>query len=881
MAKRTFYIIDGHSHIYRAFHALPESMTSPAGEPTNAVFGFTSMIMKLIREKSPDFLVVALDRGKPKDRLKLFADYKATRKPMPDDLRSQIPLVERVLETMRIPVCAMENQEADDIMATLATEAGREGVSTYIATADKDLFQLINDSIYVYDTKNDTVFDEDTAAKKYGVRPDQLGDWLALVGDTSDNVPGVPGIGPKGATELIHEFGSLDSILENTEAIKRKGVRKKIEDNVESARLSRKLIELKKDLDIPVGFSDCKTVKPDKTALRELFSELGFRKFAMELSEAPDVMHGEYKTITDTKSLDVLVEKLRRAGEVSVDTETTSLRPHQAELLGISFSVKEGEAAYVPVGGEGKHLELDEVISKLKPVLEDENISKIGQNIKYDTLVLSGYGINVRGVSFDTMVAAYVLNPTGRGYGIDDLSLEFLGCGKTSFKSILGKKKTLAEVPIDRVSPYACEDADAAFRLAGKLKPLIQERGLGSLFTDCEMPLIDVLADMERNGIAVDTGHLKDLGRGFNEQLEKLREKIWQAAGCEFNVSSPKQLAEVLFDKLGLRPDKKTKTGFSTDVKVLERLSAEHEVPAMVLKFRHLSKLKSTYVDALLEAADSTGKIHASFNQTATATGRLSSSNPNLQNIPVRTEDGRKIRRAFVPSRKGMVLLSCDYSQIELRFLAHFSGDKTMVEAFQRNEDIHSQVAAEIFGVAQGLVSEDMRRAAKTVNFGIIYGLSPYGLSEQLDIPVGRAKEFIDAYFKRYSMVKDFNEKTIEGARENGLVTTILGRQRPIPEINAKNQVARQYAERAAVNTVIQGSAADLMKLAMIAVHKRIGGNRDIRMLVQVHDELLFEVPEGSADKEGAMVEKEMTSAMNLSVPLRVQIKIGMNWAEV
>lgn len=881
MADKTFYVIDGHSHIYRAFHALPESMMSPSGQPTNAVFGFTSMLMKLLREKSPDYLAVALDRGKPKKRLELFEDYKATRKPMPDNLRSQIPLVEKVLEAMNIPICVIEDQEADDVIATLAKAARKDGLTVYIVTGDKDLFQLIDDSTYVCDTMKNLVFDEKAAVEKYGIRPDQLGDWLALVGDTSDNVPGVQGIGPKGATDLIKEFGSLDAILENPGAIKQKGLRKKIEENADSARMSRKLVELNTALDIGVSISDCKTGTPDGAAMKEVFSELGFRKLAAEFSQSPDKIQGKYETITDERSLDTLVKKLAKAKELAVDTETTSLLPHEAELVGISVSVKEREAAYIPVGGEGKHLERDEVISKLKPVLEDENISKTGQNIKYDMCVLANYGVELAGVSFDTMIAAYVLNPARRGYGIDELAFDFLELGKTSFKEVVGKKKTLAEVSIDDVAPYACEDADAAFRLERRLRPLLEEQGFMSLFSDCEMPLVGILAEMQRNGIALDTKYLEELGIGFGSQMEQLQKKIWSAAGGEFNVSSTKQLAEVLFEKLGLTPGKKTKTGFSTDVKVLTHLAREHEVPAMVLEFRHLSKLKSTYVDALVEATDSAGKVHASFNQTATATGRLSSSDPNLQNIPIRTEEGRKIRRAFVPSGKEMVLLSCDYSQIELRFLAHLCEDKAMRDAFSNNEDIHTRVAAEIFGVAQGLVTEDMRRAAKTVNFGIIYGQTPYGLSEQLAISVSEAKDFIDRYFKRYPGARNFIERTIEDVRMDGFVTTILGRKRPIPEINAKNQMVRQYAERAAVNTVIQGSAADLMKLAMIAVHGRIREERNSRMLVQVHDELLFEVPESTAGEEARMIEEEMTGAMELSVPLRVDMKTGNNWAEV
>ncbi len=879
--KETLYIIDGHSHLYRAFHALPESMTSPTGESTNAVFGFTTMLFKLIRERSPDFLAVALDRGKPEERLALFEDYKAHREPMPDSLREQIPKAIRVVEALNIPLCVIEGEEADDVIATLAIAARKTGLDVWIVTGDKDLFQIVDDSIHIYDSQKEKDYDAEAVRERYGIGPERFRDWLALVGDTSDNVPGVPGVGPKSASKLLNEFDSLDDILQHTDRIGPKGLRKKIEDNMDQARLSRDLVTLRTGLDIGVKPADCRLKEPDSQALRKVFAELGFRKMLREIEQPQDLGPKNYSAVTDGKGLDDLVEKLKEANELAVDTETTSLAAHEADLVGISLAATEGEAVYVPVDGVGTHLRLKEVIAKLKPILEDERVSKIGQNLKYDIQVLERSGIELAGISFDTMIASYLLNPTKRGHGMDDLAIEFLGCRKIAFKDVLAKRESLAEVPIEEVTDYACEDADVALRLARRLRPMLEERELMELFRICEMPLVPVLAGMEAAGVRVNADYLSRFGKDLGAQVDGLQRRIWDAAGGEFNISSPVQLSEVLFEKLGLTPGKKTKTGYSTSADVLEKLAEEHEVPLMVLEFRRLSKLKSTYTDALVKAADENQKVHASFNQTVTATGRLSSSEPNLQNIPVRTEEGKRIRQAFVPSEDGMVFLSADYSQIELRFLAHYSGDAAMIDAFSREEDIHRRVAAEVFGVDPEDVEEDMRRRAKAVNFGIVYGQTPYGLSKQIQVPVDEAKAFIDSYFERYPGVKEFTDRTIERARADGQVTTILGRHRPIPEINSRNGALRQMAERTTVNTVIQGSAADLIKLAMIAIWKRLEEGSSARMLVQVHDELLFELPQDTVEKEAAMVEKEMVSCMKLDVPLRVQVKTGKNWAEV
>jgi DNA polymerase I len=897
MVKKLF-LIDGHAHCYRAFYALPH-LTSPDGRPTNAIYGFTGMLLKMLREQKPDYIVAVFDLPGPTFRHKQFAEYKAQRKPMPEDLVAQIPVIHEIVRAANVPLITREGYEADDIIGTLAKRASAQGIDVFIATGDKDALQLLDEHVRVFDTKRGTEYTAADLREDKGISPGQVTDMMALSGDTSDNVPGIRGIGPKTALKLIQEHGSLEAVLEHAEEISGPALKKKLLEGREDAEMSRSLVTI--DLDVPVDLSleDCRRREPDADKLREMFTDLGLKTFLKDVGGAAPVEEEEqvselgrgevkYHTVDTDEALAKLAKQLAKQKTIAVDLETTSKFPMKADIVGFSFAWKSNEAWYVPVAGPlgSKTLPLKKAKAELAPVLENEKIGKIGQNIKYDYIVLRNNGVGLRGIVFDTMVAAYLIDPERRRYNLDDLALGYLRFRKIPTVDLIGKGKnqiTMDVVPVPEVAEYACEDADTTFRLFSVLSPELDKAKLAGLARDLEFPLIEVLAEMEFAGIKVDAGTLADISEQLSTALDQLTIEIHNEADQDFNIDSPKQLSTVLFDKLQMPPSRKTKTGYSTDAAVLEELAVNYPIAARIARYRGLKKLKGTYADALPKMINrATGRVHTSFNQTTTATGRLSSSDPNLQNIPVRTEEGREIRRAFVASAPDKLLLSADYSQVELRILAHFSGDAALRDAFMSDLDIHAFVAAEVNGVGLDDVDPAMRQQAKAVNFGIIYGLTPFGLSRGLGISVGAAKEFIDAYFERYGSVRGFIDQTIERAHEEEYVTTMFGRRRYLPSINSGNDNERKFSERTAVNAVIQGTAADMAKIAMNNIYRRITNeNRPSAMLVQIHDELLFELDADALDAEREMIVSEMTGAAELDVPLKVNVGVGQNWLEV
>jgi DNA polymerase-1 len=792
------------------------------------------------------------------------------------------------VQAYNIPIYEMEGYEADDVLATLAKRAEEKDIETYIVTGDKDALQLVDSHIKVYSThKEGLIYDAEKVREAYGVGPEGITDIMALMGDASDNIPGVKGIGEKTAVELISQFGSLEALYKNIDKVKSEARKKMLTENKESAFLSKELAVVDTAVPIKIDFKDLALKEPDGGRLAELFRELEFKSLLKEFTPK-ETLDSKYTLIEDEKGLDKLVKELKKAKEFVFDTETTSEDPVRAKLAGISFSWEEGKACYVGVCDlcETKKLDVKLVLGALKGIFEDEGIKKAGQNIKYDYIVLANYGIRVKGITFDTMIASYLLNPSKLNHNLDDISIEYLGHKLTTpIQELIGKGKsaiTMDRVEVDRVCRYSCEDSDVTFRLKKILEKELTKKDLDELFYKVEIPLIEVLAQMEIDGVTIDSVYLKDLSSDMEKKLDKLTKKIYELAGEEFNINSPKQLSAILFEKLKLPVIRRTKTGVSTDEDVLTKLASKHPLPEKLLEYRELSKLKSTYVDNLPELINkATGKIHTSFNQTVTATGRLSSSGPNLQNIPVKTEEGRRIRKAFIPSGKGNVLLSADYSQIELRVLAHFSQDRNLMKAFKDGLDIHSYTAGLVFGINEKEVTKEMRNMAKTVNFGIIYGMSPYGLSQNLGIEVDKAKEFIDAYFERYPDVKQFMEGLLAEAREKGYVTTILGRRRYVPEINSTDMRIRQFAERAAINTPIQGSAADIIKVAMIAIKEKISGKKlSSKMILQVHDELVFDVPKDELEGMYHIVKDGMENVIKLKVPVEAHIETGRNWLD-
>ncbi len=886
------FLIDGNSFCYRAFYAIKE-LANSFGEPTNAVYGFVSMLRKIIKDEKPEYLAIAFDLKGPTFRHKKYEEYKIHRKPMPDALITQMPVIKEVVRAYSIPIFEKEGFEADDIIATLTRKLSGKALDVFIVTGDKDALQLVDAHVKVYSThKEGLVYDTEKVKERYGVGPDKIVDLLALMGDASDNITGVPGFGEKTAVSLIQEFNSLDAILDNPEKIQSEARKRLIIEHADKARLSKELATLDDMVPLDIDLEKMKIREPDAEKLLELFKRLEFRNLVQEYAPQTS-LDSKYHLIKYRKAFTELLKKLEKADMFVLDFETTGTDPMAARPIGISFSFKKGEAYYVAFRRESAVLmedltsDIDRTwaLEELRPLLEDPRIKKTGQNIKYEYVILRNQGIRLAGIYFDTMIASYLLNPSKLNHNLDDIAMEYLSYKTIPISDLIGKGKnaiTLEDVDLEKVSEYSCEDADVTLRVMLIFEKMLEEKGLDKLFNDVEMPLVEVLAEMELAGVAIDIKFLSEMSVNMDRELAGLTKEIYGMAGCEFNINSPQQLSNVLFEKLKLPVIKRTKTGISTDESVLKKLAANHPVIGLILEYRTLSKLKSTYIDALPELINQkTSRIHTSFNQTVTATGRLSSSEPNLQNIPIKTDIGREVRRAFVPLDKKDILISADYSQIELRILAHLSGDKNLITAFKKGHDIHTYTASLVFGVKEKDVTKKMRSQAKTVNFGIVYGMSPYGLSRDLDINVGDAEKFIENYFERYPGVKAYLDETIETARKQGYVTTILNRRRYVPEISSPNINIRQFAERVAINTPIQGSAADLIKVAMLNIWRKFEKKGfKSKMILQVHDELVFEAKKNEADELKKVVKAEMEGVFDLKVPVLVRMGEGRNWLE-
>ncbi len=882
MAERLF-LLDGASHAYRAFYAI-QRLSNAEGFPTNAVFGFVRTLRKLIDDFGPERLVAVFDPKGPTFRSERFAAYKITRKPMPEDLVVQMPVIKELLEAMRIPVLEIDGYEADDVIGTLARRAEAAGLEVYIVSADKDMLQLVSDKVRaLYAHKDNAVLGPSEVAERFGVAPEHVTDVLGLAGDTSDNVPGVAGIGEKTATALVQQFGSLDEVLAHADEVAGTKRQQNLRHDAETARLSKELVTIKTDVPLEFDLDEATLAEPNVERLSGLYARLEFHQLRDELVARTDAGEVDYRLVNTTKALAELVKQLEATEELAVDVETTSTDAFRAELVGISVAFAPQQAFYVPLNGA---LEPAAVLDALGPILSDPNRRLVGHNIKYDLEVLRGAGVELGTVAFDTMVAAYLVNPARVRYKLDELAIEYLGLKKIPITELIGsgkKQRSMRDVPLDQVAPYACEDADVTLRLKTPLETRLRETALLKLFGEIEMPLVRVLAEMETRGVAVETGLLAELSAEFQKRLDAAARTVYELAQESFNLNSPKQLSVILFDKLGLPVQKRTKTGPSTNVEVLEKLAQLHPLPRELLNYRQLAKLKSTYVDALPALVNPrTGRIHTSFNQTITATGRLSSSNPNLQNIPVRTDEGRRIREAFVPGEPGWRLLAADYSQIELRIFAHLAREEAMIDAFRRDEDIHAVTASLIYEVDLGDVTPEMRHRAKAVNFGIIYGQQAFGLSQFLDVAMGEAQAFIDAYYERYKRVRRYMDETVAAGEKDGYVETIWKRRRYVPELKSASNQTRALGRRIAINAPIQGSAADMIKIAMIRIEQRLGEARlRTRMILQIHDELIFEIPEDEEDAARKLVVGEMESVMDLRVPLKVDVTSGRTWGEV
>ncbi len=897
MSPPKFYIIDGNAYIHRAYHALPP-LTDSKGRVINAVYGFTRMLLKILRQENPDYIAVCFDSPHPTFRHQEFADYKATRKETDADLKEQFPLAKQIVEALNITSFEMRGYEADDIIATLVEKSKNKKVDAVIVTGDKDVLQLVDNSVKVLNEHKGILYDVEKVKERFGVEPAQVTDVMGLAGDTSDNVPGIPGIGEKTAVKLIQRFGNMDELLKNVAQVEGK-LKNKLQEFREQAALSKKLVSLVKDLPLEQEIADCRRRDFHRDKLLNILNELGFKTLIGEIisnTQTPDV---RYKTIFSNADLESLIAQLTKCEFFSLDLETTlsvpksrqtgGTTPMQAEIVGMAIAFEPSCAFYIPIGhnylGIPKQMAKDYVLQQLEPLLENSKIKKYGQNIKYNLIILKYHGINLEGIYFDTMVASYVLNPSKFNHNLEDIALEYLSFKMIPITELIGKgvkQITMDKVEIEKAVPYACANADIVFRLEKILDEELRDKDLEELFFEVEMPLVEILAQMEMAGIKVDVKYLKQLNREFSDKIKELEEKIYKEAGQKFNINSPKQLAFILFEKLQLPSLAKTKTGASTQESVLRQLAQVHKLPSLILEYRELQKLKSTYIDSLQDLINpKTNRIHTSFNQAGTATGRLSSSEPNLQNIPIRTELGRKIRKAFIPE-DGWMFVSCDYSQIDLRVLAHISGDDNLCEAFFKNEDIHTRTASEIFGTSIEKITPQMRDVAKTVNFGLSYGMSSFGLSRDLGVDINQAQIYINSYFNQYKGVKEYIEKTIKQAREDGYVTTLLNRRRYLPDINSKNENMKNFSERMAINTPIQGSSADIIKVAMIKISSKLKEmNLATRMLLQIHDELIFEIPNSEVDLVKDMARQEMENAIKLKVPIIVNVQTGNNWRDL
>ncbi len=913
-SKDKLVLIDGNALIHRAFHALPP-LTTSKGEIVNAIFGFTSILLRALKDLKPEYIAVAFDTKKKTFRDKLYKEYKATRAKAPQELYDQIPRVHEVVKTFNIPAFGVDGYEADDVIGTVSKIAEKKGVETVIVTGDKDTLQLVDKDTKVYTPKkgmsDSILYDPKMVKNKFDITPDQLIDYKGLAGDSSDNIPGVPGVGDKTATSLLRDFKNIENLYKELHSKNPSAkiqklpdcLKKKLLDNEDQAKLSKKLATIVCDVPLKFELKKCIVRDYDRAKVVKLFQELGFKSLLARLPEAREAVAGEqsvmfqteekissmkkgnmkYELIDSGPKLSSLVKELKKISSFAIDTETTSERVMEAELVGVSVSFKKGEAYYIPAAV------LDKEGKDLVKIIGDEKIKKIGQNMKFDYLALKNHGIEMRGLYFDTMIASYLLNSGSRRHNLNDMVFTEFGYEMMPFDDLVGKgkdKKKITEVSLDRLTFYAAEDADYTWQLYEVFKKkLKREKALEKLFYDIEMPLILVLAVMEENGIKVDIKFLKGLSVDFSKDIDKLTYEIYKIAGTsDFNINSTQQLSKILFEKLKIDTGgiKRTTTGYSTASSELDKLKKKHKIIPLIEKYREYKKLKSTYIDALPKLVNKkTKRLHTSFNQTVTATGRLSSSNPNLQNIPIRTELGRHIRRAFIADR-GYNLLSADYSQIDLRVVAHISGDNMMLTAFKRDEDIHARTAALVFGKDIKKITPDDRRVAKTVNFGVVYGMGAYGLARTLGMGVVEAQDFIDGYFKTYPGLRRYTEETIRDAKKRGYVETLLGRRRYLPDLKVAQPMVRATAERMAINMPVQGTAADIIKIAMNNLSaKDLIQTEDCLMLIQVHDELLFEIKDDKLDKLSKEIEKIMSSAYKLIIPLKVDLKAGKNWEEM
>jgi DNA polymerase-1 len=909
-------LVDGSSYLFRAYHSPPH-LTNSKGEATGAIYGVINMVKSLLRQFDPSHIVMVFDAKGPTFRNDMYADYKANRPPMPDDLRPQIEPIHQIIKAMGLPLISIPGVEADDVIGTLSDRAAKQGRATLISTGDKDMAQLVNEHVTLINTMTDTVLDSEGVEEKFGVPPELIIDYLALMGDKVDNIPGVPGVGEKTAVAMLQGLGCVDNIYQNLDKLPGLGFRgsktiaKKLEDHKDSLQMSYKLATIKLDVELTGDIDDYKIQAADNDRLIELFGECEFRRWLSELlaktgspAPAPNAVKAtsdkpaqapienvNYETILTQEQFDKWLEVLQKSELFSFDTETTSLNYMQAELVGVSFAVKEGEAAYLPVAHDyldaPEQLSLQSVLAKLKPLLEDANKAKVGQNLKYDKHVLANYDIDLKGIAFDTMLESYVLQSVGTRHDMNSLALKYLGVNTIHFEDIAGKGKkqlTFNQIELEKAAPYAAEDADITLRLHNAIWPQLSTIDtLIPVLKDIELPLIPVLSRIERRGVLIDSQKLQQQSHELGLRLIELEKQAHELAGHEFNLSSPKQLQQILFEEMKLPIVKKTPKGApSTAEEVLVELAHNYPLPKIIMEHRHASKLKSTYTDKLpLMVNPDTGRVHTSYQQAVAATGRLSSTDPNLQNIPIRDANGRKVRQAFI-APKGYKIVAADYSQIELRIMAHLSQDKGLLDAFAHGRDIHRSTASEVFGVAMDEVTTEQRRQAKAVNFGLIYGMSAFGLARQLDIPRHEAQLYMDRYFERFPGVQDYMQSTREKAAENGFVETLFGRRLHLPEINAKNGARRKGAERAAINAPMQGTAADIIKRAMINIEAWIDTqpSGSIHTIMQVHDELVFEVKEDLVEQFIPQICQQMEKAAALDVPLTVETGVGDNWDE-
>ncbi|MFW5775102.1 MAG: DNA polymerase I [Chitinivibrionales bacterium] len=888
--EKHLYLVDAHALIYRSYFAMIRNpLSTSGGQPTSAVLGFTNYLLRLLSDYDCPYLAVVFDSGRATFRQELYTDYKANRVAMPDDLRSQIPLVHQLVKHLNVPSIKKDGFEADDIIACLTKKAVDEGFSVSLVTKDKDLMQLVGDQVRMLSPEGTgtlSVWGAAEVEEKMGVSPGHIRDLLALMGDTSDNIPGIPGVGPKTAVKILKEVGSIDALLRDPSVLSNKRLQTKIAENLELLGISKQLVTLHTDMEIDITLDELATGHPHRTDCIAFFKELEFHSLLKHpLFEVREKADFEAHTITSLELLQTVVDQIHTRGECCIDVETTSLNAPEAALVGIALAYDAHQSWYVPVGHtHGQQLELEAVLEMLKPLLESEAVHKIGQNLKYDYQVFRNYDVICRGLCFDTMIAAYLLDPGKRQFGLDGLAAQWLDIRATDIETLIGKGKNqicFSHVTIAEATRYAGEDVIIPMRLRDMLGQMLKEKELYKLFTDLEMPLVTVLAEMEWSGISIDRELLSNLSHVYAAQLEAISKEIYAMAGKEFNLNSPKQIADVFFGDLGMPKSKRTKTGLSTNVTALEKLAHEYPIARKLLDYREVQKLLSTYIDALpTQVSTKTGRVHSSFNQTIAATGRLSSTNPNLQNIPVRTEAGRKIREAFA-APLGHMIVAADYSQIELRILAHLSNDPRLIEAFEQDLDIHTQTAAAIYMVMPELVQPQMRRAAKTINFGLMYGMGPANLSGQLGISFKEARSFIETYFQQFPMIQAYMNESIGKARLYGYTETLLGRRRYLPDINAKSRQVREAAERTAINTPVQGTAADIIKLAMLQVHEKMPVMwPGATMLLLVHDALVFEVPAQQVDTFTPWVREIMERAYSLAVRLKVEVGVGRTWGQ-